>query len=49
MEERKLESLEDVELDIDVLVKDVAELITTLLNQYARENGREALKVVRVS
>ena len=49
MEERKPESLKKVELDIDVLVEDVEELITTLLNQYARENGREALRVVRVS
>jgi hypothetical protein len=41
--------LEHVETQIDVLVKDITEVISTLLEQHAQESGEQSRKVIRVS
>ena len=47
--EKTIQIHEPVETQIDVLVQDIMEITTELLEQYARDRGEESPEIIRVS
>ena len=47
--EKTIQIHEPVDTQIDVLVQDIMEITTQLLEQYAQDSGNESPEIVRVS